>query len=469
MDELREACGLFGLYGPGLDVARLVYYGLFALQHRGQESAGIAVADGSSITLHKEMGLVTEVFHPEILDKLPGHLGIGHVRYSTTGSSLPINAQPLVFHYQHGMLSLAHNGNLVNAAALRRSLAGTGSVFQSSTDSEVIVNLLARYAQNSIEEAVMKCMIDLKGAYSLLIMTEDKLIGVRDPYGFRPLCLGELDGAYVLASESCALDVVGAQFIRDVAPGEIVIIGSDGLTSRQMVTPLTPAFCIFEFVYFARPDSVIDGMTVNLARIEMGRQLAFESSVDADMVIPVPDSGTAAALGYAEAAGLPFAEGLMKNRYVGRTFIQPAQSMRDLGVRLKLNPVREILAGQRVVLVDDSIVRGTTSRKIVQMLRQANAREVHLVISSPPIFYPCYYGIDTSARGELIAARHSVAEITQAIGADSLHYLSLAGMLKAVRNGHRFCVACFNGEYPVGIPGEACAGKAVLEEGCCCG
>lgn len=463
-DKPKEACGLFGVCAPGQDVTRLTYYGLYALQHRGQESAGIAVSDGHQITLHKDMGLVTEVFHPEVLDKLRGYMAIGHVRYSTTGSSSPINAQPLVFRYLQGTVSLAHNGNLTNAAALRHTLAATGSVFQSSTDSEVIVNLLARYGQNTIEEALIKCMIDLKGAYSLLVMTEDKLVGVRDPYGFRPLCLGRLADGFVLASESCALDTVGAEFIRDVAPGEIVTISRDGLRSLRPYVPDKSAFCIFEFVYFARPDSVIEGITVNVARMRMGRELAREAPVKAEMVIAVPDSGTAAAIGYAQESGLPFMEGLMKNRYVGRTFIQPSQSMRDLGVRLKLNPVREVLEGRKVVLVDDSIVRGTTSRKLVQMLRQAGATEVHLVVSSPPVLYPCYYGIDTSARGELIAAKSSVEEICRSVGADSLYYLSLEGMLRAVNDGNKFCVACFNGVYPVGVP-EEMPGKLALEGG----
>lgn len=470
LDELdtreswREACGLFGIYGPGLDVAHLTYLGLYALQHRGQESAGIAVADGREIKLQKAMGLVTEVFCEEDLAKLKGHLAVGHVRYSTTGTSSLVNAQPLVFHYSRGMLALVHNGNLTNASHLFRTLSSLGSVFQTTTDSELIVNLIAHYGQETVEEAIQKCMADLRGAYALLIMTEDKLIGVRDPQSLRPLCLGCLGDAYVLASESCALDTIEAKFIRDLVPGEVVVIGKEGVCSYQSLPSPSRALCVFEYVYFARPDSILDGRTVASARREMGRELAREHLLPVDSVIPVPDSGTAAALGYAEAAGLPFREGLMRNRYIGRTFIQPVQKVRDLGVRLKLNPVREVLAGKRIALVDDSIVRGTTSRKIVRMLREAGATEVHFLVSSPPILYPCYYGIDTSARGELIAAQHSVDEIREFIGADSLYYLSLEGLLRAVGGeAEGFCAACFNGKYPTELPPEEEQGKYILE------
>lgn len=464
-DKPREECGVFGVYGPGLEVATLTYYGLYALQHRGQESAGIAVSDGKYIDVHKNMGLVAEVFNEENLAKLKGHIAIGHVRYSTTGSTSLVNAQPLSFRYLRGMVALAHNGNLTNANDLRYSLGATGSVFQSTSDTEVIVNLIARYGQNTIEEALMKCMIDLKGAYSLVVMTEDKLIGMRDPFGVRPLCLGQLGEAFVIASESCALDTIGAVFLRDIEPGEIVVIDHNGPRSVQTKAHPDRALCVFELVYLARPDSVIDGEVVNEARREMGRQLAREKAVEADLVVPVPDSGTAAAVGYAESSGIPFKDGLMKNRYIGRTFIQPVQKMRDIGVRLKLNPIRQVLQGQRVVLVDDSIVRGTTSRKIVQMLREARVKEVHLMISSPPILYPCYYGIDTSARAELIAAQHDLEEIRKFIGADSLYYLSLEGMLNAARSSkENFCVACFNGRYPIEIP-ENIEGKFALERG----
>ncbi|WP_066637175.1 amidophosphoribosyltransferase [Desulfolucanica intricata] len=452
-DKPKEECGVFGIYGRGLDVARLTYYGLYALQHRGQESAGIAVADGTGVQLQKGMGLVPEVFDAEKLEKFRGHIAIGHVRYSTTGSSLPINAQPLVFRYVQGMLGLAHNGNLTNVSELRNQLFSTGSVFQSTTDSEVVVNLIARYYQNSLEEAVMKCMIDLKGAYSLVIITEDKLMAVRDPYGIRPLCLGRLGEAWVVASESCALDIIGAELVRDVEPGEIIMIDENGLKSMQLLPQRRKAHCIFEYIYLARPDSIMEGFHVNKVRREMGRQLAREYPVEADLVIPVPDSGTAAARGYAEESGIPFEEGLMKNRYIGRTFIQPTQDMRDLGVRLKLNPVREVLAGKRVVMVDDSLVRGTTAARIVTMLRNCGVKEAHLCLSSPPITRSCYYGIDTSNESELIAARKQIEEIRQSINADGLHYLSVEGLLEIFgERRNDFCTACFSGDYPVEIP-----------------
>ncbi|NLK50963.1 MAG: amidophosphoribosyltransferase [Syntrophomonadaceae bacterium] len=480
---MEEACGLFGIFlprtgqlpdladltrevvgeeieAPGDTVslanggnnqaAQLTHYGLLALQHRGQESAGIAVTNGEQIQVYKDMGLVTEVFDELVLSRLCGFAAIGHVRYPTTGSSEVINAQPLVFRYFRGSVAVAHNGNLTNAQDLQQMLTAQGSVFQSTTDSEVIANLIARYSQNNLEEALMKCMIDIKGAYSLLVLGEDKLIGVRDPYGVRPLCVGKLGDGYVLASESCALDTVGAEFIRDLDPGEILVIDENGMTSRRLLPNEIRATCIFEFVYFARPDSNLDGLNVGLARREMGRQLARECQIDADLVISVPDSGTPAALGYAEESGLPFAEGLMKNRYIGRTFIRPAQAMRNLAVRLKLNAVKDIVRGKRVIMVDDSIVRGTTSRQIVRMLREAGATEVHMVISSPPTSYSCYYGIDTSDRKDLIAARMGVEQIREYIGADTLNYLSLEG-LRACFPGREldFCTACFSGDYPI--------------------
>lgn len=466
--EIKDECGVFGIYLPGGEVAQITYYGLYALQHRGQESAGIAVADGKEIRLHKGMGLVPAVFQDKDLQSLKGYIACGHVRYSTTGASSPINAQPLVFRYAKGMLAVAHNGNLVNAYELRKNLTARGSLFQSTIDTEVIINLLARHSQGGIEDAVHKTMIDLKGSYSLVIMTQDKLLGVRDPHGIRPLCLGRLGDGYVIASESCALDTVGAAFLRDVEPGEVVVIDGNGLHSRQALPPQKQT-CIFEYIYFARPDSRIDGFGVNWCRRQMGRQLAREAPRDVDVVISVPDSGTAAARGYAEELGLPFEEGLMKNRYIGRTFIQPSQALRELAVRLKLNPIISVVKDKRLVLVDDSIVRGTTSRRIVKMLREAGAKEIHLLISSPPILHPCYYGIDTSERSELIAAQKSVEEIAQYIGVDSLHYLSLEGLLAVFQAdvNQGFCTACFNGQYPVPIPPEA--GKHILEKGgsCC--
>lgn len=466
LDRPREECGVFGIYAPGHDVARLTYYGLYALQHRGQESAGIAVADGTKVQLYKGMGLVPEVFSGNQLNSLQGHAAIGHVRYSTTGSSHPVNAQPLLFRYSGGMLGLAHNGNITNVTELRSQLLATGSVFQSSTDSEVIVNIIARSAQSNLVDGLIKSMIDVRGSYSLVIITENKLLAMRDPHGFRPLCLGTLDSGigYVVASESCALDTVGATFLRDVQPGEIVVIDEKGVESIRVLKPRQRAHCIFEYIYFARPDSKLDGFNVYKVRQEMGRVLASEYPVEADIVIPVPDSGTTAARGFAEAAGIPFEEGLMKNRYIGRTFIQPSQNIRDLGVRLKLNPVREVLEGKRVVMVDDSIVRGTTSNKLVSMLRDCGVREVHMCLSSPPITHSCYYGIDTSNKDELIAAKKSLDEIRRSIGADGLHYLSLEGLLNIFGDAREsFCTACFDGDYPVQVAKPRDTGKYSLE------
>ncbi|MGI6514753.1 MAG: amidophosphoribosyltransferase [Syntrophomonadales bacterium] len=453
----RDECGVFGIYlrdssAPN-EAARDTYFGLYALQHRGQESAGIAVASGGRIVLHKAMGLVSEVFSPEVLEGLTGTLAVGHVRYSSTGSSHAVNAQPLVFRYLKGMIALAYNGNLVNAGELYLRLANLGSVFQTTTDTEVIVNLLARYSPDNLEDALAKSMIDIKGAYALVIMTENKLIGMRDPLGIRPLCLGRRGDSFILASESCAFYTIGAEFVRDVAPGEIVVIDENGLRSIQPLSSKEIAHCIFEYVYLSRPDSVIDGINVNRFRRAMGRQLAREMKVDADIVIAVPDSGTTAALGFAEESGIRFEEGLIKNRYIGRTFIQPSQKMRDLGVRLKLNPVEEAVRGKRVIMVDDSIVRGTTSKKIVRMLRESGAVEVHMAVASPPTQYSCYYGIDTSARDELIAAKMDVEGIRKFIDADSLYYLSEEGMFAAAeRIRGNFCAACFNGRYPIPVP-----------------
>jgi len=455
-DKFHEECGVFGIYlSPEYsetDAARSSFDGLIALHHGGQEGAGIAVSSQQNILLHKGMGLVSDVFSPEELDQLRGHIAIGHVRYSTTGASIVANAQPLVFHYLNGMLALAHNGNLVNANALRKRLQTNGSVFQTTTDTEVIANLIARYSQDELEDALAKTMIDIKGAFALVVMTGDRLVGVRDPLGVRPLCLGKLPGGYVLASESCALDTIGAEFIRDINPGEIVIIDKKGITSHNFLKSQERGHCIFEYIYFARPDSTLDGVNVSQARRQFGRQLAREAGVAADIVIGVPDSGTAAAIGYAEESGLPYEQGMIKNRYIGRTFIQPTQALRDLGVRLKLNPVIPAIKDKRVVMVDDSIVRGTTSRQIVAMLRDAGAAEVHMVVSSPPTAWSCYYGIDTSRREELIASRMSVEEIRQMIGADSLHYLTPEGMREALgRAGGTVgsCAACFSGDYPI--------------------
>jgi len=449
-DKPKEECGVFGIYAPNHEVARLTYYGLYALQHRGQESAGIAVSDGHKIAQHKGMGLVSEVFSDRVVESLKGKMSIGHVRYSTTGSSLLANAQPLVVHYQKGMMALAHNGNLTNAAELREELGKNGAVFQTTIDSEVIINIITRYRRESMEDALMKTMLDLRGAYALVILAEDKLFGLRDPYGFRPLCIGRIDGRYCLASESCALDTIGAEFIRDVVPGEIVVIDEAGLNSYMGLSKTERASCAFEYIYFARPDSTIDQLNVSESRRRMGIELARECPIEADLVIAVPDSGTASALGYATALGLPFGEGLIKNRYVGRTFIQPTQAMREVGVRLKLNANASVLKDKRVVMIDDSIVRGTTSSKLIEMVRNAGAKEVHFLISSPPVFYPCYYGIDTAEREKLIANQLDVEGIRKFVEADSLHYISEEGLLRALGT-NAVCLACFNGNYPVPV------------------
>ena len=449
-DKPKEECGVFGIYAPNQEVARLTYYGLYALQHRGQESAGIAVSDGMSITVHKGMGLVSEVFSDTIMEGLKGKMAIGHVRYSTTGSSQLANAQPLVVHYQKGMMALAHNGNLTNASDLREELGKNGAVFQTTVDSEVIINLITRYRRDSLEDALVKTIMDLRGAYALIILAEDKLFGIRDPHGVRPLCIGKLGGRYCLASESCALDTIGAEFVRDVEPGEIVIIDEEGLHSRRGLSKTKCAACAFEYIYFARPDSTMDKLNIAESRRLMGIELARECPIDADLVIAVPDSGTTSALGYATALGIPFGEGLIKNRYVGRTFIQPTQAMREVAVRLKLNANTSVLKDKRVVMIDDSIVRGTTSSKLVEMVKKAGAKEVHFLISSPPVAYPCFYGIDTAEREKLIANQLDVDGIRKYVGADSLHYISEKGLLRALGT-EDVCLACFNGAYPIPI------------------
>ncbi|MCX7710095.1 MAG: amidophosphoribosyltransferase [Clostridia bacterium] len=458
LDKLNEECGVFGVFNNDHhDVAHLTYYGLYALQHRGQESAGIAVNDNGTILYQKDMGLVPEIFNKVVLDHLKGKVAVGHVRYSTTGASLRENAQPMVIKYRNGQMALAHNGNLVNAAEIRNRLEESGTVFQSTIDSEVIVNLISRFriSSNNIEEAIEKMMKEIRGSYALILMTPRKLIGVRDPLGLRPLCIGLLDNSFVLASETCALDAVGAEFVRDVNPGEIVIITEDGLKSIQTEVTEESKVCIFEYVYFARPDSYIDGASVHQARIEAGVRLAKEHPVEADLVIGVPDSGLTAALGYSRQSGIPYGQGLLKNRYVGRTFIQPDQSQRETGVRIKLNAIKSSIEGKRVVMIDDSIVRGTTTRRIVQILKAAGAKEVHMRVSSPPIKFPCYFGIDTPSRQQLVASKHSIEEIRELIGADSLGYLSLEGLLATpVGSKCGFCTACFHGEYPMDVPAE---------------
>ena len=465
-DKWHEECGVFGIYDRHLDVARYTYWGLFALQHRGQESAGIAVTNGDDIELAKNMGLLTEAIKE--LPKLKGHIATGHVRYSTTGSNSPRNIQPLVIHYQGGHMGVAHNGNLTNALAIRRQLEDDGSVFQTTMDSEVIVNLIARSKAATIEDRIVEAVNKIEGAYSIVINTTNALIGIRDPHGYRPLCLGKTEHGYVLASETCALDVIKAEFIRHIEPGEMVIINDEGVRSRiyAPVEKIEKKLCVFEYIYFARSDSNIDGQSVYETRLNMGRELARETKYDADIVMSIPDSGTTAALGYARESGIPFAEGLIKNRYSGRTFIKPNQEERELAVRMKLNAVPEVVAGKRIVLIDDSIVRGTTSGLIVKMLKEAGAKEVYMCISSPAIEYSCHYGIDTSVRKELIAATHTVEQIREYIHADKLHYLSRAGLCRAIGNIEEkdLCFACFNGDYAVQVPEDTeDGGKYVLE------
>ena len=454
-DKLKEECGVAGIYYNDIskDAAKSLYYCLYALQHRGQESAGIAVTDGNNTVSHKEMGLVPEVFNEEILKRLKGSKGIGHVRYSTTGDSCVTNAQPLTVRYRGGSIALAHNGNLGNTEELKSRLEEDGTVFQTTIDSEVIANLIARFSGDGIIHAIERTMDMIKGSYTLVLMTEDSLIGIRDPYGLRPLCIGKLQDGYVLASESCALDVIEAEFIRDVEPGEIIIIDHTGLSSKKVPIRNRRASCIFEYIYFARPDSVIDGISVYAARKNAGKILATEHPADADLVIAVPDTSIPAAIGYAEASGIPFGEGLIKSRYVGRTFIQPKQELRETAVRLKLNSLKSNVFGKRIVMIDDSIVRGTTGKQIVNSLRMAGAKEVHLRISSPPVTYGCHFGIDTPNREQLIGAMKTVEQIRRAIGADSLGYLSLEGLVKSVgKPFDKLCLACFSGDYPMEVP-----------------
>lgn len=453
-DKLHEECGVFGIFSHKEDVALNTYWGLYALQHRGQESCGIAVTNGKNMRVKKAMGLVPDVFKDGVAD-LQGFAAIGHVRYSTTGASVSTNVQPLRCFYDGGNLALSHNGNLTNAGQLRYNLAKEGAVFTTTVDTEVVLTLIAYSARATIEERIAEAMNQIKGAFAMLFLTDNKLIAVRDPYGFRPLVLGKLEDAWVVASESCALDLIGAELVRDVKPGEMVVIDSDNAEPTCSMwcekMPQHTAHCIFEYVYFARNDSIIDGQPVYDARIQMGRELAKETQdINPDIVISVPDSGTPASIGYALEAGIPFMEGLTKNRYVGRTFIQPTQKQRANAVRLKLNPIKSVVAGKSVVMVDDSIVRGTTSGKIVKLLKDAGAREVHVCISSPPVTDSCYYGIDTSERRELIAARCNNEEICRAIGADSLHYISLEGMRRAISTvaPDGLCCACFSSDYP---------------------
>lgn len=445
----RECCGVFGVFGHD-DAAKLTYFGLYALQHRGQESAGIVTSTGESIHEHKGMGLVSEVFNESVLNRLRGDMAIGHVRYSTTGSSVPKNAQPFVATHAGNTLAIGHNGNLTNARQLRCSLEKGGSIFQTTMDSEVIVHLLARYLGRGMEEALVKAVSRIQGAYSCVLMTQDELIAIRDPNGFRPLCLGVLNGGYVVASETCALDLVDARYLRDIEPGEILIIDKKGLKSIKPFPERKHSFCIFEFIYFARPDSNIFGHNVYGVRKRLGRKLAQEYPIEADFAMPFPDSGSYAAIGFSQELGILLEMGVIRNHYVGRTFIEPVQSMRDFGVKVKLNPVKDILREKRVIIVEDSIIRGTTSKMRIKTLRESGAKEVHMVVSCPPHRYPCYYGIDFSTKGELIACQHTVEEVKNFIGLDSLCYLSIPGMLEATGvDEDCFCLACFDGSYPI--------------------
>jgi amidophosphoribosyltransferase len=452
LDKFKDECGVFGIFGHP-EAANLTYLGLYALQHRGQESAGIATSDGVTMRVSRAMGHVADAFDERTMEALPGHVAIGHTRYSTAGESRLQNAQPILIDCAHGQIAIAHNGNLVNARELRDQLVRDGSIFQTGSDTEVVLHLYARSREHTVEGALVESISQVSGAFSLVMLTKDRLIAARDPHGFRPLALGQLDGAYIVCSETCALDLIGATYVRDVEPGELLIISDGGLRSLKPFPAAPLAHCVFEHVYFARPDSYVFGKSVNEVRTELGRNLARESRVDADVVSPIPDSGVCGATGYAEASGIPMKMGLIRNHYVGRTFIQPQQAIRHFSVRIKLNPVRSVLEGKRVVLVDDSIVRGTTSRKIVRMVRAAGAKEVHMRIACPPTVSPCFYGVDTPSKSELIAATHSLDEIRDFIEADTLAYLSMDGLLRAVgSDGGSYCTSCYTGVYPVAIP-----------------
>ena len=457
-DKFKDECGVFGIYvNQPVDVASVTYYGLYALQHRGQESAGIAVANGQEVKIHRGLGLITEAFNNDNLDylrSLNGNISIGHVRYSTAGAKTVENAQPLLANTKLGPIAMAHNGNLVNSDVIRELLEDGGHVFHKSVDSEVLASLIARSSKRGIERAVVNAISAVRGSFAMVIMTKDKLIGIRDPHGIRPLCLGKIDEGYVLSSESCALDSVGAELVRDIEPGEIVVIDGDGVKSIKYSEGTTCQTCAFEYIYFARPDSVIDELDVYNTRVKQGEVLYQEHKIDADLVVAVPDSGIPAAVGYSKASGIPYEMGFVKNRYVGRTFISPSQEFRERAVAVKLNPLKVNVNGKRVILIDDSIVRGTTSKHLIDSLRRAGATEVHFLVASPIVKFPCYFGIDTPYRSELIGANKSVEEIRESIGCDSLGYLSLEGMYEGFYGRRNFCVGCFNGVYPVSAPME---------------
>lgn len=459
MPKLKEECGVFGIYGHQA-AANLAYLGLYSLQHRGQESAGIVSTNGKRLYHHRKMGLVTEVFDEESISRLKGSSAIGHVRYSTSGSSHNKNTQPLLITYEKGELAIGHNGNLTNAKSLRQQLEIEGSIFQSTTDTEVIVHLIARSKEQTFLKRIIEALTKCRGAYSLVFLTPQALVAARDPYGFRPLVLGQIDGSYVIASESAAFEIIEADYVREVEPGEVIIINEEGLKSFKPFPRVKQASCVFEYIYFSRPDTFLSGRNVYQVRKEMGRQLAVEHPANADIVVAVPDSGVPAAMGYAEELGIPLEMGLLRSHYIGRTFIQPQQSIRNLGVKLKLNTIREVINGKSVVIVDDSIVRGTTSRKIIKMIREAGAKEVHMRISSPPMKFSCYYGIDTPVKEELIANTLDIDEINNYITSDTLGYLSVKGVMRAISNYSEFredenyCIACFKGNYPVEVTDE---------------
>jgi len=453
-DRPKEACGIFAVYGHE-EAAKMTYFGLYALQHRGQESAGIVTSDGRQVQEHKAMGLLPDIFNEQILDGLKGDLALGHVRYSTTGSSLLANAQPFRIQYAGKSIAIGHNGNLVNAHHIRAELEENGSIFQTTMDSEIVLHLAAKAMKDGLEEAMIQTMNQVKGAYSMVIMTEDSLIAIRDPNGFRPLCLGQLNSSYIIASETCALDLVEAEYVREVEPGEILIINRDGLRSIRANTASRKSHCIFELIYFARPDSSVFGQNVYFFRKKQGELLAEEFPVKTDLVMPFPDSGNYAALGFTQSSGIPLEMGVIRNHYVGRTFIQPSQSMRDFGVKVKLNPVKELLKDRRVLIIEDSIIRGTTARTRIKTLRNIGVREVHMLVSCPPHRFPCHYGIDFSTRGELIAPQRSVQEIRDFIGLDSLGYLNIDNLVKATHiPREELCLACFDGKYPVPVDEE---------------
>jgi amidophosphoribosyltransferase len=469
-DAPQDECGVFAIYAPDMDVARLSFFALFALQHRGQESAGIAVSDGTRLIVHKDMGLVSQVFEEDILQTLPGHLAIGHVRYSTTGSSERRNAQPFARTRDGSFIALAHNGNLVNTDDLRATLLENGHTFESTSDTEIIAALLAEHPSRDVRVALRDVIPRLRGAFSAVLLTKDEVIGFRDPYGVRPLVLGQLDGRYCLASETSGLDIIGASAVREIEPGEICIVDKDGYHIEQVVDRKREALCVFEFIYFARPDSVMKGQTLYAARSRMGEELASESPVAADLVIPVPDTGNSAAIGYAARSGITYGEALIKNRYIGRTFINPEDRVRKLGIRMKFNPLSSAIEGKRLVVVDDSIVRGNTTRALVRVLFEAGAKEVHLRISSPPIVYPCFYGIDMADQDEFIAFGKSIEEISRELGATSVAYLSLEGLMRATRVGTvdgTFCAACFTGDYPCEVPEQLRCSKFRFEQPAC--